>query len=152
MGTILFLIVVALAFTFIVILTIVAVWRVFEKAGKPGWAVLVPFYNAWTLAEVGDQSGWWGLVMTLSIIRYDDLNANNRTLENLVFLFTLIGIAIYFKISLNVAKNFNQSNSFGIFLALIPIVGYPMLAFGPAPFKTTRNRKRKRVNHVQEKN
>ncbi len=147
MGTILFLIVAALGFTFIVVLTIVAIWRVFEKAGKPGWAVFVPFYNAWILAEVGDQSGWWGIVLTLSIFRYGDLNGNNRTLQNLVFLFTLIGIAIYIKISLNVAKNFNQSNSFGIFLALIPIVGYPMLAFGPSPYKHTRNRKRKRVSH-----
>jgi hypothetical protein len=147
MGTILFLIVAALALGFIVVLTIAGIWKVFEKAGKPGWAALIPFYNGWTLAEIGDMSGWWGLVVGLSIIRYDDLNAANRTLENLVFLFTIIGIAIYFKISINVAKNFNQSNLFGVFLALIPIVGYPILAFGPSPYKQTRNRKRKRLSH-----
>jgi TonB family protein len=34
-------------------------WNVFVKAGWPGWAALIPFYNAYVLLKIGGKSGWW---------------------------------------------------------------------------------------------
>ena len=41
------------------IFVIVASWKVFTKAGQPGWAVLVPFYNIYVLCKIVGRPGWW---------------------------------------------------------------------------------------------
>ncbi len=43
----------------LVVLMIVALWMVFTKAGKPGWAAIIPFYNIWVAWEVAGKPGWW---------------------------------------------------------------------------------------------
>lgn len=94
---------------------VISMWIVFEKAGEPGWAVLVPGYNMWVLAEVGDKPGWLGLLMFFSgFIPYVGL---------------LIGLVLSFVISIGVARAFGRSAGFGVGLALVPIVFYPILAF-----------------------
>ena len=42
---------------------VVSMWIVYEKAGEHGWALLVPFYGAWVLAQVGDKPGSMGVLM-----------------------------------------------------------------------------------------
>jgi hypothetical protein len=145
MGTELFLVTFALFGAFLFFLFVIGAYKVFEKAGRPGWAIFIPIYNLWTLADIGDKPGWWGLVTVLAIIRYNDLNRNSAILNDFVNLFTLVGLVLYVIISLNVAKNFNRTNSFGVFLVIVPFVGYPMLAFGPSPYKTTRNKRKKKA-------
>ena len=44
---------------------IAGLYGIFTKAGKPGWAAIVPIYNAIILAEVIGKPMWWGLVMAL---------------------------------------------------------------------------------------
>lgn len=46
---------------------LIAIWKIFEKNGKKGWYVLIPFLNVWTLLEIGDQPGWSFLVPIYSI-------------------------------------------------------------------------------------
>jgi hypothetical protein len=142
MGIVLFLLAAALIVIFIIVLSIVSLWKVFTKAGQPGWAVFVPFYNGWTLAKVGDKPGWWGILLYCTLIQYNSAYGFSGLFSKLLFLLSLVGIVLYILVSLEIAKNFNRSTSFGVLLILIPIVGYPMLAFGPAPYKSTRTRKR----------
>jgi hypothetical protein len=93
----------------------ISMWIVFEKAGEPGWAVLVPGYNMWVLAEVGDKPGWLGLLMFFSgFIPYVGL---------------LVGLVLSFVISIGVARAFGRGAAFGVGLTLVPIVFYPILAF-----------------------
>ena len=47
---------------------VVSMWKVFEKAGKPGWAAIVPVYNGWVMAEIAGKPGWWGIVPLLGVI------------------------------------------------------------------------------------
>ena len=42
-----------------VIAVVAAFWRVFTKAGEPGWAVLVPFYNIIVLLKIIGRPWWW---------------------------------------------------------------------------------------------
>lgn len=48
---------------FIVVLTIVAKWKIYEKAGQPGWVSLIPIYNIYIILKIVGKPGWWLLVM-----------------------------------------------------------------------------------------
>ena len=43
----------------VVVFVLIGMWRVFEKAGKPGWAALIPLYNIWVMFEIAGRPGWW---------------------------------------------------------------------------------------------
>ena len=105
----------------LVIFEIVAMWRVYEKAGKPGWACLIPIYNVWVLAEIAGKPGWWGLAALLGVIPVVG---------------TIIALIVMIVLYINVARNFGKSDAFGVVgLWLFGPVGFPMLAFGPAVYK-----------------
>ncbi len=92
----------------IVILLIVSLWKIFTKAGKPGWASIVPIYNSWVLAEIGGKPGWWGLLM---LIPY-------------------VNIVIAFYLYYLLAKSFGKGAGYAIGMILLPFIFLPMLAFG----------------------
>src|SRR5438045_1010635 len=52
----------------VIVLTIVCMWTVFTKAGKPGWACLIPIYNGWVLCEIAGKPGWWVLLMVIPFV------------------------------------------------------------------------------------
>lgn len=94
------------------VLMIVSMWKIYAKAGKPGWASLIPFYNMWVLAEICGKPGWWGL---LCLIPY----------AGIVFL-----ILLY----IDLAKRFGKGAGYAVGLILLGIVFFPMLAFGDARY------------------
>jgi hypothetical protein len=91
------------------ILFIVGGWKVFQKAGQPGWAVLIPIYNAYILLKIAGRPGWWLLLLFIP----------------------LVNIAIGVVVSIDVAKAFGQSALFGVILIfLLGGIGYLILGFG----------------------
>ena len=107
----------------IVLIAIVAIWRVFTKAGQPGWAVLIPFYNLYVYSQVVKRPGWWMLLYFASII---------PVVGSLAVLFVSIID------SLRLAKLFGKSAGFGVGIILLGIVFLPILAFGDADYDETR--------------
>jgi len=87
-------------------------WKIFEKAGLPGWGILIPIYNAYLFLQIAKRPGWWLLLYLIPIV-------------NIV-----IGIIIIFDIT----KNFGKSTEFGIGLLLLGFIFYPILAFGDAEY------------------
>jgi hypothetical protein len=110
-----------LSVTLAVVLAIVAMWRIFTKAGKPGWAAIIPIYNLWVLMEVIGRPGWWAIILiVLGLIPVAG--------SVLVFL-------AYLVIALDLAKSFGKGPLFGIFgLWLFSLIGYLILAFGSAKY------------------
>jgi len=105
----------------LLVFEILAAWRVYEKAGKPGWACLIPIYNYWVFAEIAGKPGWWGLALLLGAIPV---------------IGTIFAIIVMVILSIGVARNFGKSDAFGVIgLWLFSAVGIPMLAFGPATYK-----------------
>jgi hypothetical protein len=97
------------------IIVIISGGVVFHKAGEPAWAVIVPFYNLWILARIGNKPPYLGLaILLLSMI---------PVVGNFASCIALIVISI------GVAKAFNRNFIFGIGLWLMPFVFYPILAF-----------------------
>lgn len=87
--------------------------KIFEKAGKPGWAVIVPLYNLYTLVEVAGFTGWLFLLYFVPVI-------------NIIFqIFVGIGLA----------KAFGKSTIFGvIFLWLLIPIGLWILGVGKGKY------------------
>ena len=107
----------------IVLIAIVAIWRVFTKAGQPGWAVLIPFYNIYVYSQVVKRPGWWMLLYFASII---------PVVGSLAVLFVSIID------NLRLAKLFGKSSGFGVGIILLGVVFLPILAFGDADYDETR--------------
>jgi len=96
----------------LLVLVIAGVWKTFAKAGKPGWAAIVPFYNVIVLLEIAGRPLWWIIL----------------------WLIPCVNIVILFIVAIDVAKSFGKDAMYGIGLALLPFIFYPLLGFGDARY------------------
>ena len=94
------------------VVLVVSMWKIFAKAGKPGWASIVPFYNLYVLYEIS-----WGKGIYFLLLLVPFVNA-------------FIGILTLYKLG----QNFGKSTGFIIGMILLPIIFMPMLAFGDSTF------------------
>ena len=58
----------------IIVLIIAALWQVFVKAGRPGWAAIIPFYNYYVLLKIVGRPGWWLILYFIPIVNIIDLD------------------------------------------------------------------------------
>ena len=96
----------------VIFLCIFALWKTFEKAGKPGWAAIVPFYNMYVMLEIAGRPGWWLVLMFIPFV-------------NLIFSFI---------VTLDIARCFGKGSGFGVGLFFLPFIFFPILAFGDTKF------------------
>jgi hypothetical protein len=99
------------------IITIVGMWKIFEKAGKPGWAAIVPIYNMYILTEIAGMDIMW-FILTLV---------------------PCVGVVAAIMIWVNVAKNFGKDTGYAIGLILLPFVFVPMLGFSNARYQPMKH-------------
>ena len=97
----------------IIVLLIASIWKIFTKAGKPGWAAIIPIYNFIVLLEIINKPVWWIVLILVPFVNF------------------IIVIIMYMEL----AKVFGKSTGFGIGLVLLGIVFFPMLAFGDATYQ-----------------
>jgi hypothetical protein len=101
------------------IFMIVTYWILFNKAGQPGWAVLIPIYNILIMLKVAGKPWWWIFGFLLAII----------PVVGQILIIVLL-VLIYHSISVN----FGKDAGFTVGLVLLPIVFFPILAFGNATY------------------
>ena len=97
----------------LIVLIFAGFWKVFVKAGHPGWAAIVPIYNLYILTKIAGRPWWWMLL----------------------FLVPIVSLVIAIIISIDVAKAFGKGTGFGVGLALLSAIFYPILGFGDATYK-----------------
>ena len=97
----------------VVIAMIAGIWKVFEKAGRPGWGCLIPIYIVILLLGMAGKPLWWIVLLIVP----------------------LVSIIISIMINIEVAKNFGKSTGYGLGLALLPMFFYPMLGFSDARYQ-----------------
>jgi Family of unknown function (DUF5684) len=90
-----------------VALLIASLWKLFTKAGEPGWASLVPIYNFIVLLKISSMPWWWIILAPIAML------------------------IVPFKL----AANFGKGAGFGVGLLLLGVIFYPMLAFGGAQYR-----------------
>jgi hypothetical protein len=105
--TILITMIIAIIYLAIVILCIASMWILFQKAGKPGWASIVPIYNYIVMLEIIGKPIWWLFMMLIPFVN------------------------IYFAIKILVlfVKSYGKSTGYAIGCIFLPFIFYPMLAF-----------------------
>jgi hypothetical protein len=109
--------VVLVVYLAVIVVSLVGLWKTFEKAGKPGWAAIVPIYNMIVLLEIAGKPIWWILLLFIPCVN----------------------IVVLVLVCIDLAKNFGQGAGFGIGLWLLPFIFYPMLGFGSAKYQGVRN-------------
>jgi hypothetical protein len=107
---------------FLIFLAIVAVvvyshWKLYEKAGKPGWAAIIPVYNLYILIKIVEKPDWWIALCFVPI-------------ANLV-----VFVILYIEL----AKKFGKSAGYGLGMVVLPFIFIPMLAFSDATYQGTTN-------------
>ena len=105
----------AVLYLAIIIFYIVVFWKIYEKAGRPGWAAIIPIYNVYIYCKVAGRPGWWIVL----------------------FLIPFVNIVIAAIVAIDVAKHFAKSTGFGVGLWLLSFIFAPILAFGPATYNET---------------
>ena len=51
-----------------IILMVAAMWKVFSKAGQPGWAAIIPIVNMYFLCKVAGRPGWWVILLLIPLV------------------------------------------------------------------------------------
>jgi hypothetical protein len=100
----------------IIVAIIAGVWKVFVKAGKPGWAAIIPIYNLIVLLEIAGKPLWWIIL----------------------FFIPFVNIIMAIFVGIGVAKNFGKSDGFGVGLGLLGFIFYPILGFGDAQYQVAK--------------
>lgn len=93
----------------VAIVTIIGMWKVFEKAGKPGWRSIIPFLNMYDLMEIAGYNGWYFLIAFIPLVG------------------PLVAAIMS---AMGVSKKFGQGTLFTVLLVLISPIMYCVLGFG----------------------
>jgi hypothetical protein len=92
----------------IALVSIAGMWKAFQKAGQPGWAAIVPIYNVYVMIKVAGDPPWWLILLFVPFVNF------------------LIAIVV----SIHVAEAFGEGVGFGLGLAVLGFVFWPLLGFG----------------------
>lgn len=90
---------------------IIAMWKVFTKAGQPGWAAIVPIYNYIVWCKIVGRPLWWVILLFLCFPIF------------------------YIILTLDLAKSFGRSTGFAIGMIFLPFIFWLVLAFGDATYR-----------------
>ncbi len=97
----------------VAVISIIGMWKMFEKAGEAGWKSIIPLYNVYVLCQIAGRNGWWMLGL----------------------LVPFVNIVVSLIIMIDLAKHFGQSTVFGVVaLWLFSPIGYMILGFGDAKY------------------
>lgn len=105
-----------MGFVCLIVVYVLFMWlcyfKVFEKAGIPGWHAFVPILNIIDLLKIAGRPIWWIVL----------------------FLIPIVSLVIMVLVCLDIARKFGKGAGFGIGLALLGIIFFPILGFGSATY------------------
>jgi len=93
------------------LLVIIAEWKVFVKAGQPGWACIIPIYNIYIMTKIGGKPWWW------------------------IFLVLFIPFVFSIWLTNMISKSFGKDEGFTVGLILLGVVFWPILGFGNTKYQ-----------------
>jgi hypothetical protein len=101
-----------IVYLIIIAVCIAGMWKVFTKAGKPGWACIIPIYNFIVILEIVGKPVWWFLLLLIPCV-------------NIVFLVWTYNL---------LSKSFGKSEGFTVGLILLSPIFVCILGFGDAVY------------------
>lgn len=99
---------------------LIGLWKMFQKAGKPGWAAIVPVYNMVVLLGIVGRPVWWIFLFLVGFIPV---------------IGWAIAIVTWIIVLNDLSKSFGKDALFTVLLFFLPFVGYLVLGFGQSKYK-----------------
>ena len=97
----------------LLVIIVIGLWKLFSKAGKPGWASIVPIYNTIVMIDIAGKPLWWILLLFIPFVN----------------------IVVSILIMIGMAKNFGRGVGTAIGLIFLPMIFMLILGFGSAEYK-----------------
>lgn len=116
----------------LIVVRIIAMWKIFSKAGQAGWKSIIPIYNTVIMFKIAGISPWLILLCLSAIIP---------------FIGWLICVALNIYFTIKLAQSFNKSTGFTVGLILLPSIFYLILGFGKSQYIGPKSRT---VNNNEE--
>lgn len=91
---------------------VVSTWKLFTKAGQPGWAAIVPIYNIVVLLQIVGRPVWWILLLFIPLVNF------------------FVSLILY----VDLARVFGKGMEYAVGLILLTAIFLPLLAFGDARY------------------
>ncbi len=99
-------------FFILMVVMLVGMWKIYQKAGYQGWECIIPIYSTIILLRIVGKPWWWFLLMMIPLVN--------------------IIVAVWMTNMLS--KSFGKSEGFTVGLLLLPFIFYPILGFGSAKY------------------
>ncbi len=96
----------------LIVLMIVSMWKIYTKAGKPGWACIIPIYNIIVLLEIVGKPWWWFLLMLLPFV-------------NIVLAIWMLNL---------LSKSFGHDVGFTLGILFLSFIFIPILGLGESKY------------------
>jgi len=95
------------------VVMIAAMWKVFTKAGKPGWAAIIPIYNVIVLLDIAGKPAWWIVLYLIPLVNF------------VMLILTYVALA----------EKFGKGGGFAMGLVFLGVIFFPILGFGGAQYR-----------------
>lgn len=96
------------------LIVVIGLWKVFVKAGEPGWAAIIPIYNYYTVLKIVGRPWWWLLLMLIPFVNF------------------VVSIIV----AIDLAKSFGKDALYGIVLLwFFSVIGFLILGYGDAQYQ-----------------
>ncbi len=92
----------------VAVILIASLWKLFEKAGEPGWAAIVPIYNLIVILKIAGKPIWWIILLCIPLVNI------------------IVGILVLIAF----AARFGKGVGYALGMLILPFIFYPLLAFG----------------------
>ena len=102
-----------LLYLVVVVLVLAGCWKMFVKAGQPGWGILIPIYNMYLMIKIAGRPGWWLILMFVPLVNI------------------IIGIVV----TADIARNFGKGIGFVLGMIFLGFIFYPILGYGSAVYR-----------------
>ena len=119
----------------ILVLNIIAMWKIFTKAGQAGWKCLIPIYNTVVLYKIVGISPLWVLSYLVAWV----------PIAGPLF---VLGVSIYAMIKLS--RAFGKEDAFAVGLVLLNTVFIMILAFGKSEYQLNKAVEAEVVEEVKQ--
>jgi hypothetical protein len=97
----------------IIVLVVAGMWKMFSKAGQPGWGAIIPFYNLYLILKIVGRPGWWLIL----------------------YIIPIANIVVAVIIAIDLAKSFGKGGGFAVGLFFLNFIFIPILGFGSAEYQ-----------------
>jgi len=97
----------------ILVVVIAGGWKMFAKAGQPGWGIIIPIYNLYLMCKIAGRPGWWIILMIIPIV----------------------SIIVAIVICNDLSKSFGRGIGTTLGLFFLGFIFVPILGFGSAQYE-----------------